>query len=329
MTQDNDTETLPQRSSQPRPDITAGAPVLPLVPKSFDEVLRYARMVLMAGAVPDSLTKESGRQLPENEIVARVVAVIAAGSEVHMPPMSAMANIALVNKKRVIWGQGAVAVLQNSGQLEDMKVERIGSEPGASITTAQFADDFGIRVVLKRKELPTPFVGEFTVGMAKRSHLWMNASKRPWVEFPEKMLFWRAFNNAVGAGFGDCMAGLGIREVLDDQPPPRQITDTSFLDAPAREEVVPNTPELRTDNAQAPVEEPGPTPEEFPPFPGDLPSAQPVESPTHAAPQRPPPARRARQPRQPPSAELRLKPDPEPDEREEENDRQPPDPDLE
>ncbi|HSR76416.1 MAG TPA: hypothetical protein VLN57_07495, partial [Xanthobacteraceae bacterium] len=111
----SETDTLP--AAQPpaperRPDIVAGAKVLPLVPRNIDEVLRYAKMVMLAGAVPDSLLKEQGRQLPDNEIVARVVSVIAAGSEVGMGPMSAMANIALINRRRSIWGQGAVGLLQ-------------------------------------------------------------------------------------------------------------------------------------------------------------------------------------------------------------------------
>ena len=262
--------TQPQQGREPRPDIIAGAKVLPLVPRNIDEVLRYARMIMLAGAVPDSLMKEGGNRLPDNEVVARVVAVIAAGSEVGMGPMAAMANIALINRRRLIWGQGAVAVLQASGQLEDMKVERIGQQPGDELQTAQFADSFGIKVVLKRKGLPTPFTGEFTVGQAKRAHLWLNTNKKPWIEHPERMIFWRAFNNAASAGFGDCLAGLGIREVFDEPPPQTQITDTSFLDAPTHkptqmsttakeqnvgEEVVPDSPRERSpdDNTQPPA----------------------------------------------------------------------------
>lgn len=266
MTTDNDAETLPQRSlsrTEPRAEIVAGAKVMPLVPRNIEEVLRFARMILLAGAVPDSLTKENGRQLPDNEVVARVVAVIAAGSEVGLAPMSAMASIALINKRRLIFGQGAIAILQASGQLEDMKVDRIGQQPGDEHQTAQFADSFGVRVSLKRKGQPTPFVGEFTVGMARRAHLWGNVNKKPWIEHPERMLFWRSLQVAAANGFSDCLVGLGIREAFDEPAPQTQITDTSFLDAP-RKEVVPDT-ELRTgDNTTPPVDaggEPSPEPE--------------------------------------------------------------------
>lgn len=250
--------TQPERRREPPVEIVASE--RGFVPRNIDEVLRYARMLLVAGAVPDSLAKESGQKLPDNEIVARVVAVIAAGSEIGMGPMSAMANIALINKRRLIWGQGAVAVLQASGQLEDMRVERLGQQPGDEIQTAQFADSFGVKVILKRRGQPTPFIGEFTVGQAKRAHLWGNVNKKPWIEHPERMLFWRAFNNAASSGFGDFLAGLGIREVFDEPAPQTQITDTSFLDAPRKEVVT--SPEH--DNAQPPVDaggEPSPEPE--------------------------------------------------------------------
>lgn len=249
----DETASVPATQPERRPvEIVAGEKGF--VPRNFDEVLRYARMLLVAGAVPDSLMKEAGRQLPDNEVVSRVVAVIAAGSEIGMGPMSAMANIALINKRRLIWGQGAVAVLQASGQLEDMRVEKMGQQPGDGLQTAQFADSFGVRVILKRKGKPTPFIGEFTVGQAKRAHLWLNTNKKPWIEHPERMLFWRAFNNAATSGFSDYLSGLGIREVFDEPPPATQITDTSFLNAPKREEVVPDTGHTPDDdNAQPPA----------------------------------------------------------------------------
>lgn len=223
-----------RKAAPPLPDIVAGGKVLPLVPRNIDEVLRYAKMVLLAGAVPDSLVKDGNKPLPENERIARVVSVIAAGSEVGMGPMSAMANIALINNRRYIWGQGAIAIIQSSGQLEEMTVEMIGAAPDNKTPTAQFADDFGIRVTMKRRGQAQAYVGLYTVGMAKRAHLWMNTNKKPWIESPERQLYWRAFHTAAVDGFADCLSGLGIRELASDEPPPAPApVDTSFLDAPA------------------------------------------------------------------------------------------------
>lgn len=221
-----------RKQALPLPNIEAGGKVLPLVPRNIDEVLRYAKMVLLAGAVPDALIKDGGRLLPENECIARVVSVIAAGSEVGMGPMSAMANIALINNRRYIWGQGAIAIIQSSGKLEEMTVDRVGASPDHKTSTAQFADDFGIKVTLKRRGQAQAYVGTYTVGMAKRAHLWMNTNKKPWIESPERQLYWRAFHIAAVDGFGDCLSGLGIRELAGDEPPaaPTPI-DTSFLDS--------------------------------------------------------------------------------------------------
>ena len=213
-----------------RPELVAGAPILAIVPRNIDEVLRVADLILVAGIVPDNLRRDGGRELPNNEVVSRVVAVIMAGSEVGMGPMASLANIALINKRRSIWGQGAVALLQKSGVLEDMKIENIGIAPDPSGATATFKDNFGKRVTLKRRGQSEPYVGEYTVGMAKRAHLWMNSSKKPWIESPERQLQWRAFHFAATDGFSDCLMGMMVREVAEDLIAEPVAVDTSFLD---------------------------------------------------------------------------------------------------
>lgn len=231
--QDAVAEIIARRRQQPQ--LVAGAPIAALVPRTIDEVLRVADIILMAGIVPENLEKERGAVLPQKEIVARVVAVIMAGSEVGMGPMASLANIAIINKRRSIWGQGAVALLQDSGVLESMKVERIGADPDAGAETARFSDDFGVRVTLRRRGQSEPYIGEYTVGKAKRAHLWMNGNKKPWIESPERQLQWRAFHFAATDGFADCLNGMMVREVAEDLASDApQRTDTSFLDdAPA------------------------------------------------------------------------------------------------
>ena len=218
----------------PPPDIRVGHRVQPFLPQSLDEVIRYSRMLLVAGAVPDALSEEKGRRLPEREIISRVVAVIAAGSEVGLAPMSAMASIAIINRKRYIFGEGAIALVQNSGQLESMTREYVGTLPAEDLATGRFHDSFGVRVTLKRRGQPAPYVGEYTVGMAKRAHLWLSTAKKTWTEAPEQMMFWRAFHQAAVAGFSDFLNGMGIRE-LAPQEEPMDVTppvNTAFLDGP-------------------------------------------------------------------------------------------------
>jgi hypothetical protein len=217
----------------PGPAIIGGDRVMPIFPRNIDEALRYAKMILLSGMAPESLLKDSGKPVDKQTATARVVSVILAGTEVGMGPMSAMANIALINGRRVIWGEGAIALIQGSGHLEWMKRETMGAVPDDKIPTAQFADDYGIRVTLKRKGQDQAYVGEYTVGDAKRAHLWMNTNKRPWIEHPTRQLFWRAFHIAASSGFSDRLAGLNIRELVSDEPPsaPPTPVDTSFLDS--------------------------------------------------------------------------------------------------
>lgn len=215
--------------ARPKAELVAGAPIVPIIPRTIDETFRIAQAVLIAGAIPDALAIERGVNLPEKEVVSRVVTIIMAGAEVGMGPMASLANIALINKRRSIWGQAAVALIQSKGVLEEMKIERIGTQPGADASTAQFPPDFGLRVTMKRRGQAQPYIGEYTVGRAKRAHLWMNPKKAPWCEHPERQLQWRAFHLAATDGFADCLMGLMIREVAEDLSAPPAMTDTSFL----------------------------------------------------------------------------------------------------
>jgi hypothetical protein len=228
-----ETTTAPAATapSEPRPEIIAGGKVLPLIPRTVEEAVRYARMVITAGAIPDSLAKDSsGKPYPPKELISRVVTVVLAGAEVGLAPMRALASVALINKRAVVWGEGAIALLHASGALEEMVVERIGTDPGNSTPTAQFHDSFGIRIILKRKGQSTPYTGSYTVGQAKRAHLWLNPKKATWTEYPDRMLFWKAFHQAATDGFADCLSGLGIRELVEERPAPPRITDVGFLD---------------------------------------------------------------------------------------------------
>src|SRR5207237_9506330 len=86
-----------------------------------------------------------------------------------------------------------------------------------------------------RKGQEIPYEGRFSVQHAMRAHLWGNAKRRVWIEYPKRMLMARARAYALRDGFADCLMGLSIREEIEDVPaePPTR-TDTSFLnDAPA------------------------------------------------------------------------------------------------
>lgn len=225
------------------PNIVASeGPVLAIVPRTLSEALEFARVVIAANLAPESLTHEKGKPLPPDMIMSRVVAVILGGCEIGLAPMHALQTLALINGRLHLWGSGVVALVQASGQLEWRKREEIGTVPDAKTPTAKFSEDYGVRVLMKRRGQDDPYVGEYTVGDAMRGHLWMNTNKKPWIEHPKRQLFWRAFQVAAHDGFDDFLHGIGIRELAGDEPVaplPAPVVDTSFLDSPTPAAVVP------------------------------------------------------------------------------------------
>lgn len=218
----------------------AGGRIQATVPQTVEELSWVAGMIVGCGMAPDSYTKEKGRDLPPDEVKKRVAIGIMAGAEVGMAPLHSLANIALINNKPTVYGKGAFALVQASHTLESHKTEVMGEEPEPGAPIGDWPDSYGLRVILRRKGQEEPYIGEYTVGDAKRAQLWMNARRRPWIEHTKDMLFWRAFGRASGKGFSDVLCGLLIRELVEDMPAPEpEAPDTSFLDDDATPEPLP------------------------------------------------------------------------------------------
>jgi hypothetical protein len=200
------------------------------MPRDIDEAYRVARAVLAAKLAPGSYLHEHGRTLPEEEIVARLVIGMLKGAELGFPPIAALSAIALINKKPCIYGDGASALLQARGHLEAMKIEEIGTIPGAAMPTAKFANDYGVRVSLWRRSQREPYIGQFTVGDAKRAKLWLDPHREWWIKYPRRQLKWRAFAWPARDGFADDLMGLSIAEEMLDLRTGPLPADTSFLD---------------------------------------------------------------------------------------------------
>jgi hypothetical protein len=213
-----------------RAELVAGGNPTPIIPRTIEEIWRFAEAVLLSGIAPDSYTKNRGVPYPKEVQVARVVMGIQKGSEVGLPPLTALSTIGIINNIPCVFGDGISALIQNKGHLEWMKIEEIGPRPDAATETGKFSDGFGVRVTMKRKDQDEPYVGEFTVGDAKRARLWMDPHRQPWTQHPKRMLKWRAFHRPASDGFADDLMGLAIRELVEDMPAEPVKTDTSFLD---------------------------------------------------------------------------------------------------
>ena len=208
-----------------------GGTVLAIIPRDLDEVYRVAKAVLNARLAPASYTQERGAKLSDEEVIARLAVGIMKGSELGFPPITALSTIAIIDKKPCLFGDGASALIQSRGHLDSMTIEEIGTIPGAAVPTAKFADDFGVRITMRRRGQREPYIGQFTVGDAKRARLWMDPHREPWIKYPKRQLKWRAFAWPARDGFSDDLMGLGIAEEMLDVPPELPTkTDLSFLD---------------------------------------------------------------------------------------------------
>ena len=200
---------MPPRA--PKPPIIASEEVLAIVPKDLDEAWRYAEMVWKSGTAPDSYDND-----PQKIIIG-----VLASMELGVPPMTGLRGIAIINKRPAVWGDLAIALCQAKGVIESFESDYTGTKG---------EDDYTCRVTIRRRRQEAPYVGEFSVGDAKRAGLWMNARKDPWVKYPYRMLFNRARAFALRDGFADCLAGLAIVEEAQDMPAAPAPVDTSFID---------------------------------------------------------------------------------------------------
>lgn len=204
--------TLPAVHVPQKAELVAGSAVAPIIPRTIDEVSRIAKAVIVAGLAPDSY---KGSQ---DETVSKVIVGIMKGAEVGLPPLTALANIAIINGRPCLYGDGAVALIQASGKVDKWK-ERWEGDEGT--------DGYTAICEIWRKGQTEPYVGHFSMADAKRAKL---LAKGPWVMYLQRMLMWRARTYAMRTGFADCLAGLAIAEEVNDLPTAPKPTDAAFLE---------------------------------------------------------------------------------------------------
>jgi len=148
---------------------------------------------------------------------------ILSSMELGVPPLTGLRGIAIINGRPAVWGDLAIALVQSKGVIANTEVLWFGSP---------FEDDWKCRFIIWRKGQENPYVGEFSVLDAKRANLWMNPKKKPWIEYPQRMLLNRARAFALRDGFSDCLAGLAIAEEAQDLPAaPKAIAEGVLDDA--------------------------------------------------------------------------------------------------
>lgn len=215
-----------------------GQPVA-IIPQTFEEVQRLAKMAVAAGLAP------RGKDEDDDVVVAKATAIIMHGMEVGVSPMQSLQNIAVINGRTMIWGELLVAVLLSHGFKVKMWHEGTGDA----------------RVGRCKLTRPDGEVIEtsFTVAQAKQARLWDTREKvrkrgrnnefyeaandSAWFRFPEDMLEWKALGRANRRGGSDATRGLMIRQDMEEPAEemrdvtPKKSIAASF-DIPEESEVV-------------------------------------------------------------------------------------------
>lgn len=211
----------------------AGGDVRAIVPQNLEEVKYIAGLIISAGLAPSSYNNDH----------RKIALGIMKGAEVGLPPITALSSIAIVNGRPTIWGDGAIALVLANRQLSKIAEFELGAGPGEGGGLDCFGDDYGFEVQMWRTGVDGPFIGRFTVGDAKRAKLWANPKRGPWMQYPKRMLRMRAVGFAIRNGFADCLAGMMVREEVEDLPPAAAPpANTDFLDGDAPGAVVEDVP---------------------------------------------------------------------------------------
>lgn len=158
---------------------------------TMDDIYRLAQTFAASGITPKTYGNNADK----------VFVGIIAGAEVGFAPMQALQSIAVINGMPSIWGDGALALVQASGLLEDIDE----SDDGNTATCT-------VRRVGRTKAV----VQSFSMDDARAAGLLTKDG--PWKTYPRRMRQMRARSWAIRDAFPDVLKGLHIAEEAQDIP---------------------------------------------------------------------------------------------------------------
>ena len=158
-----------------------------LLPKTLDEMVKLAEIVMNSGLAMGHLTKES------------VVIALQLGAELGFAPMQSLRTIAVLNNRPVPSADGCVAAVMASGQCDYFR-EVETTEAHSTWETQRRGD-------------PQPRQFTFTIDDARRAGL---AQREHWRAYPKRMLAARAKKYLAQDTYPDVIGGLlSAEEALD------------------------------------------------------------------------------------------------------------------
>jgi hypothetical protein len=162
-------------------------------PTTLSEAIQFSEMLSTSTMVPKQYNGK-----PTDILVA-----MQWGAELGLAPLQALQNIAVINGKPSVYGDAAMALVQNNPVCED--IEEFMEDEGTPNPSA---------VCVAKRKGRKPVTAKFSVEDAKRAGLW--GKQGPWTQYPKRMLQMRARGFALRDAFPDVLKGLiTIEEALD------------------------------------------------------------------------------------------------------------------
>jgi hypothetical protein len=186
------------RHRRARPAPPSGLPGY-LAPNSVTEVRELAELIVAGEWAPASYRGDDGKY-----VVEKIVLGIMHGAAVGLGPFAAIHAIAVIDGHPTIWGDGALALVERSGLIKDMREDyTVDSDEGLTAICT-----------IGRHPWPSPIARRYSMAMAEEAGL--TKKEGPWQTYPRRMLMMRARSWALRDGFADVLRGLSIREEVED-----------------------------------------------------------------------------------------------------------------
>ena len=193
-----------------------------MVPQDMDGLQRMSAMIAASPFAPSSFKD-----------AASIAVAIDFGASVGLRPMQALQNIAVINGKPCLYGDGLIGVVRGSGLCVWIKegVEGTGNNAVGWCETL-------------RQGEPEPIRRTFSYQDAVTAGLWGKTG--PWKQYPSRMLMLRARGFCLRDAYADALKGFIAYEEASDIPAERaaamdsRIVDTTstVIDEAAPTEIV-------------------------------------------------------------------------------------------
>jgi hypothetical protein len=185
-------------------------------PTTFDDAWKMATILAASDLVPKEFKGK-----PENCLIA-----MQWGSDIGLPGLQALQNIAIINGKPSIYGDAAKALVISRADCEDIQ-EYFDGE-GGTLTAV---------CVVKRRG-KSAVTSTFSIADAKLAGLFGKLG--PWTQYRNRMLQMRARSFALRDAFPDALKGLILAEEAQDYPKEKEIN-------PLPERKLPKPESVKTD----------------------------------------------------------------------------------